>query len=51
MDEEQRKKRQLGGLKRWAGTDSVTRSQIMSAVRKGVKKGNAESYQQVVNKG
>lgn len=49
--EELKEAHRKGGKVRWENLDTTERSKIMSAVRKGVKKGNAESYQQVVNKG
>lgn len=49
--EELKEAHRKGGKVRWKDLDSTERSKIMSAVRKGVKKGSAESYQQVVNKG
>lgn len=49
--EELKEAHRKGGKVRWKDLDTTERSKIMSAVRKGVKKGNAESYQQAVNKG
>jgi hypothetical protein len=50
MDEEQRKKRQLGGYTRWLNedADTVTKSDIMRAVRNGVEKGDFPTYREAV---